>query len=51
MTDFGYVENKDNLHSRIEANLKFGDFFLLPLVFSFALVVVPALRCSHQMPA
>ncbi len=28
MTDFGYVENKDNLHSRIEANLKFGDFNL-----------------------
>jgi ubiquinone/menaquinone biosynthesis C-methylase UbiE len=28
MTDFGYVETKDNLHSRIKANSKFGNFDL-----------------------
>jgi ubiquinone/menaquinone biosynthesis C-methylase UbiE len=28
MTDFGYVETKDNLHSRITANSKFGNFDL-----------------------
>ena len=28
MTDFSYVEHKNNLKSRIEANAKFGDFDL-----------------------
>ena len=28
MIDFGYIETKDNLHSRIEANSKFGSFDL-----------------------
>ena len=28
MIDFGYIETKDNLHSRIEANSKFGNFDL-----------------------
>ena len=26
--DFGYIETKDNLYSRIEANSKFGSFVL-----------------------
>ena len=26
MTNFSYVETKDNLYSRIEANSKFGSF-------------------------
>ena len=28
MLDFCYIETKDNLHSRIKANSKFGDFDL-----------------------
>ena len=28
MIDFGYIETEDNLHSRIEANSKFGNFDL-----------------------